>query len=121
VGQFGAARNAWLSITPEPERELPRAIAALRAGGKPSPGAVEAERARAERIVTHGSRRAWTAYLEEAGELARAGGDDAGELADARAIVLDVIDNHDKLKLGLPGGPPGGPGRAGRFGKGGRT
>ena len=49
VGQFGA-RHAWLSITPEPERELPAAVAALRAGGTPSGAAVEAERARAERL-----------------------------------------------------------------------
>jgi hypothetical protein len=100
VGQFGA-RHAWLSITPEPERELPEAVAALRAGGVPSAAAVEVERTRAERLVTRGSRRAWAAYLQEAGALAR----DAPattELEAARALVLDVIDNHDNLKLGLP-------------------
>ena len=70
MGQFGA-RHAWLSITPEPERELPAAVAALRTGGVPSDAAVEAERARAERLVTHGTRRAWAAYLQEAGALAR--------------------------------------------------
>ncbi|HEU0024337.1 MAG TPA: hypothetical protein VFQ12_06890 [Thermoleophilaceae bacterium] len=102
MGQFGA-RHAWLSITPEPERELPSAVAALRAGGAASAAAVEAEQARAERLVTHGSRRAWAAYLDEAGALARAVPED-GELGPARALVLDVIDNHDQLKLGLPGG-----------------
>ena len=66
VGQFGA-RHAWLSITPEPERELPAAVAALRAGGAPSAAAVEAERARAERLVTRGTRRAWAAYLRRGG------------------------------------------------------
>jgi hypothetical protein len=101
VGQFGA-RHAWLSITPEPERELPAAVAALRAGGTPSGAAVEAERARAERLVTHGSRRAWAAYIEEAGALAGAIPAD-GELGAARRLVLDVIHNHDQLKLGLPG------------------
>ena len=100
MGQF-SARQAWLSITPEPERELPEAVAALRAGGVPSAAAVEAEQARAERIVTRGTRRAWAAYLEEAGALASAAPAD-GELAAARALVLDVIDNHDNLKLGLP-------------------
>ena len=39
--------------------------------------------------------------LEEAGALARAIPDDA-ELGAARALVLDVIHNHDQLKLGLP-------------------
>jgi hypothetical protein len=99
VAPFGA-RYAWLSITPEPERELPAAIAELRAGGVPGPALVEAERARMERLVTRGSRRAWTAYLAEVGDIAR-----AAEPGEAREIVLDVIENHDNLKLGLPGGP----------------
>jgi hypothetical protein len=86
-----AARHAWLSITPEPERELPDAVAALRPGGS-----VEAERARVERLVTHGSRRAWSAYLAEVARLAR----DAPP-GEARSVVLDVIHNHDNLKLGL--------------------
>jgi hypothetical protein len=57
------ARHAWLSITPEPEFELPQALATLRAGRAPSAAQVDAERARAERLVLHGSRRAWRAYL----------------------------------------------------------
>jgi PhoPQ-activated pathogenicity-related protein len=96
-------RHAWLSITPEPERELPAAVAELRAGGSPGQAAVEAERRRVERLVTGGSRRAWTAYIAAAAELAQAA-DREGELADARALVIGVIDNHDKLTLGLPGG-----------------
>jgi hypothetical protein len=96
-------RYAWLSITPEPERELPAAVAALRAGGVPSDSAVEQERRRLERLVTRASRRAWTAYMADAAALARAADPD-GRLAEARALVLDVIDNHDNLKLGLPGG-----------------
>jgi hypothetical protein len=97
-------RHAWLSITPEPERELPVAIATLRAGGAPTDSDVELERQRAERLVTRGSRRAWTAYIADAAALARAA-DGEGEVAEARALVLDVVDNHDNLRLGLPGGP----------------
>jgi hypothetical protein len=97
--RLGGARYAWLSITPEPERELPAAIAELRAGGRPDAVAVEAERSRVERLVTRASRRAWTAYLAEVGDMAR-----AAEPGEAREIVLEVIDNHDNLKLGLPGG-----------------
>jgi hypothetical protein len=97
---FGA-RHAWLSITPEPERELPHALATLRAGGSPDPRAVEAERLRAERLVTRGRRRAWLAYLHDARELAeRSPGN--GVVCEARALVLDVLDNHDSLTLGLP-------------------
>jgi hypothetical protein len=97
------ARRAWLSITPEPERELPVAIATLRAGGPPSGPAVDAERRQVERLIRRASRRAWTRYIADAAALARATQGD-GELAEARALVLDVIDNHDNLKLGLPGG-----------------
>jgi hypothetical protein len=94
---FGA-RHAWLSITPEPERELPAAIAALRAGGSPDPASVEAERRRVEALVTRASKRAWSAYLGEVSELAR-----AAPPGEARDTVLDVLQNHDNLKLGLPG------------------
>lgn len=97
MGPFGP-RHAWLSITPEPERELPAAIAEVREGGPPRPSAVAAEEARVERLVTRGSRRAWTAYLAEAAELAR-----AAPAGPARDLVLDVIENHDNLTLGLPG------------------
>jgi hypothetical protein len=89
VSPFGA-RHAWLSITPEPERELPDAVAALRGGS------VVAERERVERLVLRGSRRAWHAYLSEASDLAR-----NAPPSDARDLVLDVIKNHDNLKLGL--------------------
>jgi hypothetical protein len=102
VRQLGA-RHAWLSLTPEPERELPVAIATLRAGGPPPAAAVAQERVRVERLVTRANRRAWTRYIAEAAELARSAEGD-GEVAAARALVLDVIDNHDNLRLGLPGG-----------------
>lgn len=114
------AREAWLSITPEPERDLPAAIATLRAGGAPGAEAVEAERARAERLVLRGSRRRWLAWLHEALELSTSSASRPGDLdngtssasgpgdrdpavAAARELVLDVIDNHDALELGLPG------------------
>ena len=64
------AREAWLSLTPEPERDLPAAIAALRAGGRPSAAEVEAERVRAEGLVLRGNRKRWLAWLNEGLELA---------------------------------------------------
>jgi hypothetical protein len=93
------ARNAWLSITPEPELELPRALATLRAGGPPSQELVERELARAERLVTRSGRRAWRRYLAEALALAQEARDPA--VAEARAVVEEVIENHDQLELGL--------------------
>src|SRR5256885_946596 len=38
------APQSWLSVTPEPERELPAALATLRCGGVPSAAAVGEER-----------------------------------------------------------------------------
>ncbi|HEX2126482.1 MAG TPA: hypothetical protein VHF45_07995 [Thermoleophilaceae bacterium] len=100
-------RHAWLSITPEPERELPHALTTLRAGGPPEAAAVGAEQARVHRLITRGGRRGWLIYLREARELAeRAPGN--GAVGEARAVVLDVIDNHDQLTLGLPRGRLGG-------------
>jgi hypothetical protein len=99
VGPSGS-RHAWLSITPEPERELPEAIATLRAGGPAPRELVQQERARAEGLVTHGSRRSWRAYLAEAAALARASAGDE-RLAAAREVIEEVIGNHDNLALGL--------------------
>jgi hypothetical protein len=61
---------------------------------------VEQERAEVERLVTHGSRRSWRAYLARAAALAHdAGADD--RLAEARAVIDEVLENHDNLALGL--------------------
>ena len=75
------------------------AIATLRAGGPPSAALVELERARAEQLVTRGSRRAWRRYLADALVLARSSEDPA--VAEARSIVEDVVHNHSQLELGL--------------------
>jgi hypothetical protein len=89
----------WLSITPEPESELPRAIATLRSGGPPPADLVARETARAEALVLRGSRRAWRGYLADAVALAAASEDPA--VRDARALVEDVVRNHDNLELAL--------------------
>lgn len=93
------ARHTWLSITPEPELELPEALATLQAGGPPSAALVELERARAEQLVTRGSRRAWRRYLTEA--LALAGSSEDAAVAEARAVVEDVVHNHNQLELAI--------------------
>ena len=95
-------RAAWLSLTPEPERELPVAIATLRAGGPPTREQVAAESARAERLVLRGSRRRWLAWLSEGLKAAEEAGSGA-EVDAARALVRDVIANHHALTRGLPG------------------
>jgi hypothetical protein len=95
-------RASWLSITPEPERELPQAVATLSAGRRAAPGAVAAEQARIERLILHGSQRSWLAYLHEVVDLIATGnGSDDPDVAAARARATKVIANHHNLLLGL--------------------
>jgi hypothetical protein len=97
-------RAAWLSVTPEPERELPRVVATLTAGHRPAPDAVAAERARIERLVLHGSQRRWLAYLHEVvGLIDRAADSEDPDVAAARERAGAVIANHHNLLLALPG------------------
>jgi hypothetical protein len=101
----GRFSKAWLSLTPEPERELPVALAVLRARGPAPPDLIEAERSRAERVVLHGSEAAYLAWLADAAGLAAAAQASAGaEVARAAAVVRDVVGNQAGLLLGLPGG-----------------
>ena len=97
-------RATWLSVTPEPERELPEAVATMTAGRPATREAVAAERARIERLVLHGSQRRWLAYLHEVVGLIERGaasGDPAVQAARVRAGA--VIANHHNLLLALPG------------------
>ncbi|HEY3726082.1 MAG TPA: hypothetical protein VGL51_02840 [Solirubrobacteraceae bacterium] len=97
-------RATWLSVTPEPERELPKAVATLDAGGRPTPEAIATERARIERLVLHGSQRRWLDYLHRVVGLieSRAGAGDP-EVDRARSRAVAVIANHHNLLLAHPG------------------
>jgi hypothetical protein len=96
--------GSWLSVTPEPERELPEAVATLAAGRRAGVEAVAAERARIERLVLRGSQRRWLAYLHRVVKLIEGdagAGDPDVERARSRAVA--VIANHHNLLLALPG------------------
>lgn len=97
-------RAIWLSVTPEPERVLPDAVATLTAGGRPTAGAVEAERARIEELILHGSHRRWLSYLHGVVDLIdrRTGLDDPA-VDQARQRAGAVITNHHNLLLAHPG------------------
>lgn len=97
-------RDTWLSVTPEPERELPAAVATLARGRRAAESEVAAERARIERLVLTGSQRRWLGYLHEAVALIerRATSADPDVVA-ARDLAAAVIANHHNLLLGLPG------------------
>jgi hypothetical protein len=96
--------RAWLALTPEPERELPAALAVLRAGDRGVPD-VAGEIARAEAVVMRGRELAYLAWLHEAAALAseHAGSHDPA-VAHAADAVRDVVHNQAGLLLGLPGG-----------------
>ncbi|MET8446023.1 hypothetical protein [Streptomyces sp. NPDC005209] len=96
----------WLGLTPEPEQELPAAVAALRApaADRPSTALIAAERHRVERLVLRGTQRGWLRYLREVTELvveAAAG----SATADPRPALVagEVVLDHHRMLIGLPG------------------
>jgi hypothetical protein len=97
-------RVPWLSVTPEPERELPAAVATLRRGARATDGAVADETAEIERLILRGGERRWDRYLHGVVELidARAGDRDPA-VTEAREVAIAVIANHHNLLLALPG------------------
>ncbi|MFJ5774679.1 hypothetical protein [Streptomyces sp. NPDC093094] len=97
----------WLGLTPEPEQELPAAVAALRSSPDDRPRSrsalVAAERHRVERLVLRGTQRGWLRYLHEVTglvvEAARSRTADPGAALLAGEVVLD----HHRMLIGLPG------------------
>ena len=97
-------RASWLSVTPEPERELPAAVATLTSGARPTDGAVADEATKIERLVLHGSQRGWNRYLHRVvGLIERHADDPDPDVARARVLAARVIANHHNLLLALPG------------------
>ncbi|THA86675.1 hypothetical protein [Streptomyces sp. A0592] len=106
----GRRRLDWLGLTPEPERELPTAVAALRASlpGTATPRTAEelaaAERRRVERLILRGSRHGWLRYLAEVTDLVTgvAAGSRTGDRA-AALLAGEVVLDHHRMLIGLPG------------------
>ena len=97
-------RAPWLSVTPEPERELPAAVATLASGRLATDQEVADETARVERLVLHGSERRWDGYLHDVVSLiAERAADTDPDVAEARDVAIAVISNHHNLLLALPG------------------
>ena len=97
-------RSVWLSITPEPEQELPAAVATLRSGAAATDSQVAAEAGRIERLITRSGQRPWLRYLHGVLLLteAHAASDDP-TLRRAAARAAAVLSNHHNLLLALPG------------------
>jgi hypothetical protein len=97
-------RAPWLSVTPEPERELPEAVATLRCGAPAAAEAIAEETARIEQLVLRGSERRWDGYLHDVVSLIdQRAGDADPDVARAREVAIAVISNHHNLLLALPG------------------
>ncbi|MEU2912889.1 hypothetical protein ACWCQ0_11100 [Streptomyces massasporeus] len=96
----------WLGLTPEPEQELPTAVAALRAPaeGRPPFALVAAERRRVERLVLRGTQRGWLHYLGEVTDLVVRVAT-GSTTADPRAALVagEVVLDHHRMLIGLPG------------------
>jgi hypothetical protein len=97
-------RASWLSVTPEPERELPEAVTTLRSGAPATAEAIAEEAARIEQLVLRGSERGWDSYLHDVVSLIdQRAGDADPDVARAREVAIAVISNHHNLLLALPG------------------
>ena len=91
-------RLAWLALTPEPERELPEAVALLRGGS------ATGENRRVQRLILHGTARTWRRYLHEVCELIRALPEPAsGDQRRSALIAGEVLLEHHRMLIGLPG------------------
>jgi hypothetical protein len=104
VRDMAIRRAAWLSITPEPERELPEAVAVMNAGHGVGAQEIESERRRVQAIVLRHGQRRWLGYLREVLALIeQRTGDSNPDVKRARTRARIVLINHHNLLLGLPG------------------
>ncbi|MFF4693377.1 hypothetical protein [Streptomyces sp. NPDC001307] len=96
----------WLGLTPEPEQELPTAVAALRAPapGRPPSALVAAERHRVQRLVLRGTQRGWLSYLREVTDLVVEAAAESAAADPRPALVAgEVVLDHHRMLIGLPG------------------
>jgi hypothetical protein len=84
-------RAPWLSVTPEPERELPEAVSTLRCGRAATSETIAAEAARIEQLH------------DVVSLIDQRAGDADPDVARARGLAIAVISNHHNLLLALPG------------------
>jgi hypothetical protein len=92
------AGTAWLSLTPEPERNLPELLSLLDQSSE------TLEDDRISRIVLRGTSRRWLRYLDRAAAVALEVADGTRDADPELALtVVDVVLEHDRMLIGLPG------------------
>jgi hypothetical protein len=102
----GRRSLVWLGLTPEPERELPSAVAALRPPAPDSSpvAATARERRRVEQLILRGTQRSWLGYLAEVTALVVDAARAFGRGNPAAALVAgEVVLDHHRMLIGLPG------------------
>jgi hypothetical protein len=91
-------RLTWLALTPEPERELPAAVACLRGSS------VTSEHRRVQQLILHGTARSWRRYLHEVCGLIRALPQQSAPARRGCALLAgEVLLEHHRMLIGLPG------------------
>jgi hypothetical protein len=94
------SRLAWLALTPEPERELPQAVAVLRGGSV----SLAQEHRRVQKLILHGTARSWRGYLREVCDLIRALPQPlAPDCRRSALLAGEVLLEHHRMLIGLPG------------------
>jgi hypothetical protein len=92
------SRLTWLALTPEPERELPAAVACLRGAS------VTSEHRRVQQLILHGTARSWRRYLHEVCDLIRSLPQQPGPTRRSSALLAgEVLLEHHRMLIGLPG------------------
>lgn len=96
-----SAHDRWLFLTPEPEAELPPAVAALAAALDEPARSADREGKLVDELVQTGRYPEWLAYLRDRRLLLERYVDRFG--ADELAVhVADVLHNHHQLALTVP-------------------
>jgi hypothetical protein len=96
--------TAWLGLTPEPERHLPRLLALLDQDETSYGARLCRQERRVSRLVLRGNARRWRRYLDRAADLALAvATGERHEDPELALVVVEVVLEHDRMLIGLPG------------------
>jgi hypothetical protein len=103
-GQHGK-RVIWLGLTPEPERELPEAVAALRALDSGTRQDTGSEVRRIRHLILHGTQRTWLRYLADVTALVQrvSAHPHAAPTTRTALNAAETVLDHHRMLIGLPG------------------